>query len=420
MFASSSRLDLCFVLKPRMGGNLNTIMSHHSPPLPIDIDYSNSEYQALKPKDMGRMVAALKRPDRIRRIALAGKTSHLDKLFKTTKCPLPALESLELELRTGLIALNIPATFLKGSDLRLRTLKLHNIFLPSIERLLSSAPALSSLSLVYYSKVGPEPAMSYLLPYLQGIPCLRHLDLKISCYIDNLAQPTESPKMFALSKLTSLRYSGRSAFLNTLIAGFAAPSLREVNIWLCDLTLPPIPHLSRLIEDIGEHYYAFKVILKRDYFSFFLLSRSDGDGDHSPCSRLSSFRFPDFAESMMQMSSAFSAKFSTIQELIVVSRHTPDASEEVIPWQRFLLQFPGVKSVVFEGTNYLRIANSLPRDHGGPDIAFMPVLEKIKLCTHSFYRPETQHAPEQAAFERFVSARQQAGLPVKVSWIPSL
>jgi F-box-like len=419
MFESSSRLDLYFLLKPRMRGNLNTIMSRHSPPLPIDIDYEYSPVQVLKPKDMGRMVAALKRPDRIRRIALSGKDEHLAKLFKATKCPFPALESLELELRIGFMV--IPATFLKGSNLHLRTLKLRHIFLPSIERLLSSAPALSSLSLEYYSNVGPEPAMTQLLSYLQVVPCLRHLGLEISCSINPLPQPTESQKSFALPKLTSLRYRGRSAFLNTLMAGFEAPSLREVDISLYDLTLPPISHLTRLIEDVvWENYHAFKVILERDYFRFGLLSRSDDINDHSPRFRLLLFRFPDFAESMMQLSRAFSAKFSAIQELIVISRHTTDAWEDVIPWHRFLLPFSSVKSVMFDGTNYLRIANTLLRDQGGSNLAFLPVLEKIEVCKYSSYSArisETQQALEQAAFESFVSAREQAGLPIKVSWI---
>jgi hypothetical protein len=49
-----------------MGGNMKTILSRrYFPPLPIVIDY-NCQRDDVKSKDMGRMLAALKRPDRIR------------------------------------------------------------------------------------------------------------------------------------------------------------------------------------------------------------------------------------------------------------------------------------------------------------------------------------------------------------------
>ncbi|KAH9994175.1 hypothetical protein BJV77DRAFT_313497 [Russula vinacea] len=81
MFAWSSRLDLCFLLKPKMGGNMKTILSRrYFPPSPIVIDY-NCQRDDVKSKDMGRMLAALKRPDRIREIRLSGTAAILDKFF---------------------------------------------------------------------------------------------------------------------------------------------------------------------------------------------------------------------------------------------------------------------------------------------------------------------------------------------------
>jgi hypothetical protein len=409
ILASSSRLELCFVLIPKNAGNLETIISHHFPPLPIDIihDYEDG---AVKAEDMGRMLAALKLPDRIRGVTLTATTAELDNFFRATNhCSFPALESLALRDK-GDNELRIPITFLKGSNLRLRSLKLHHICLPSISRLLSSAPTLTHLTLGIDTHVGPRPTMSLLLSQLQCMPCLHHLDLRITSFIDDLGQTYEPKETFPLSKLTSFHFNGQSAFLNTLVAGFVAPSLRRVDIWLFDQTLPPIVHLSRFIEDIGEPYHTVKVILRGAYFRLLFFARPEYVHNyHSLRFILCTNRFP---ESIPQTSSAFSAKLTTMQELVVVSLHDDDASEESIPWNEFLLPFPNVKKLGMEGTNSLRIASVLHQGYGEPNLALLPALEEIELCVGS--SSSRKHSPELEAFQPLVSARQQAGLPVKV------
>jgi hypothetical protein len=410
MFASSSRLDLCFVLKPRTrkGGNIKTILSRHFPPLPIDINY---DYQISKA--MSRILAALKHPGRIRGINLIGTGADLQKVFRATRCPFPALESLTL-CATDNKQLEIPVTFLKGSDLHLRSLRLHGVYLPSISRFLLAAPALTDLSL-RFDTVGPPSAMSFLLTHFQGMPCLRHLNLKIRLHNNDLAQPTEPKEKFLLSKLTSFHYHGHSAYLNTLVTGFKAPSLREVNVQLSDSTMHPILHISRLIEDTGEHHHAVQVVLERYYFRLLLLPLSEKVGDHrSPRFTLCTHRFP---ESIMQTSSAFSAKLATTEKLFVSHSDINGMSEEDIPWRRFLLQFPSVKTLRLEMKDFRnlripRFASVLHEDHEEPNHALLPALEEIELCLDSYWSSEP--APELEAFQPFVSARQQAGIPVRV------
>jgi hypothetical protein len=406
MFASSSRLDLRFVL-PKKGGHMKTIMSHHFPPLPIDIHY-NCTHRSIQPKDMSRILSALKRPDRIRRIALIGTKAILGKLLKATNCPLPALESVQIRDKYN-ETLKIPATFLKGSHLNLRTLKLDRISLPSTSRLLSSVPALTYLHLLLiHSNVGPPPAM-LLLSHLQGMPCLRRLDLEITSSMGQMSQPTNTNENFTLSKLTSFRYRGHSAFLNTLIAGFTAPSLREIDIQLPDRALFPIHHLSRFIDDIEVRCHAVQVVLKRNYSRISLFGPSEYVGDHSPYFRLCLHLFP---ESVMQMNSAFLSKLITTDDLSVIVFDNADAEQEVIPWRRFFLQFPSVKALRLYRTNYRRVASALHQD-SGDNLACFPALEEIELCMGSSSTPKG-HASKLAAFEPFVSARQQAGFPVKV------
>lgn len=98
------------------------------------------------------MLAALTRKrlqvDRVRGIylALSRSTADFNKFLKATRCSPPTLESLSLHHRHD-EELKIPTAFLKGSNLCLQTLTLHYISLTLISRLLSSAIALTFLSL---------------------------------------------------------------------------------------------------------------------------------------------------------------------------------------------------------------------------------------------------------------------------------
>jgi hypothetical protein len=421
IFASSSRLDLCFVFTSRseLGyqkkSNMKTILSRHFPPLPLAIDYRPSPLPLcsfLDARDIGRMLAAFKRPDRIRAITLIATTSIFDKFFKATKCPFPALESLEL--RNPIQSLNIPVKFLEGSNHpNLRTLKLHRIYLPPTLQLLSSASALTHLSLVTDTFIVPLTAMSLIL-CLQGMPCLCHLNLEMTSLIDGMKQPTEN---FSLSKLTFFHYRGYSAFLNSLTAVLAVPSLREVDISLSDTTRFTFPHIIRFINDIEEHFYAFKFILNYNCLDLLFFTHSEFVGHHTPRFTLHS---NNIFELLPQLSTAFSAKLIAVQEVFVffegisTDPDNEDYDEEYfIPWRGFLLQFPGVKALHLEG-DCLQVANALQEGGGGP-LAFS-ALEEIELCSRSSVSVDEQQSPSEqvAIFQPFVSVRQKAGLPIKV------
>ena len=417
MFMSSSRLNLCFVLTPRNGGRMKTIMSRRFPPLPIAIDY-NLPHQYPGERDIGRMLAAFKHPNRIRAITLVtGWTTIFDKLFKAAQCPFPALESLEL--RNSDKALKIPTSFLGGSNHQeLRTLKLHRVSLSFIVQFLSAAPALTHLSLVIDIGVGPQPAMSPIV-CLRGMPCLRHLDLEINSFIDGMEQAARPTEKFSLPKLAYFRYSGYSAFLNALTAVLTVPCLREAHISLLDPTCP-FPHILRSINDIEEHFYAYRVSHDGKCFRLDLFTHSEYIGRHSPRFTLRS-NLPYV--SIWQVSSMFPEKLITVQDLSVGLDGIEPEDQEVevycIPWRRFLLQFPRLNALHLEGVNCLRIASALHEDVGGL-LAFSS-LEEIEIYpsseSHAYGDRRLQYtsASEQVAiFQPFVSARQQAGFPVKV------
>jgi len=114
--------------------------------------------------------------------------------------------------------------------------------------------------------------------------------------------------------------------------GFETVSLQDVDIYLYDMiqTLPPIPHLPQFINDIREHYRAVQVVLRRDFFNFSLLAHVEDVDHHSPRFRLraSRFRDTDIRDWIMEITSMFSAKLSTLEELHIVFEV---GQEEVIP-----------------------------------------------------------------------------------------
>lgn len=416
MFASASRLDLRFVLNRKKGGHMDTMS--HLPSLPIDIDYSSRRFDPRTKKDVDNMTmsmaAALIRPDRIRQITLEGPIEDLRILFRATEGPLPALESLKIRHESGLygVDVEIPDTFLEGPNLQLRTLSLHNITLSSISRLLSSVSALTSLDLGFC--IGDGQAISQ-LSHLQDVPSLRHLGLNVVSRTSHTTQPTKAQKRFILPKLTSFRYEGHSSFLNTLVAGFTAPSLRDVDIKLryTDDINPPILHLSRFIEDAGAHCRSVQIIILRFSFHLSLRGPSEYAGHHPLNFKLDTI---PIRNTMVQMSSPFSAMLVTAEELTI---HVDNREVEdiVFLWRQFLMQFPSVKVLRMYGDHKASsnhgIACALHYDHGGHNLALLPALEEIELCLGPGLTP-AGCAPVLVAFKPFASARQQAGLPVQI------
>jgi hypothetical protein len=101
-------------------------------------------------------------------------------------------------------------------------------------------------------------------------------------------------------------------------------------------------------------------------------------------------------------------------------RVTKIAAEDYTLWRRFYQQFPSVKALRTEDTNNYCIARTLLQDHEEPDdgLTFLPALEEIELGKNPSSTHESQYGTELAAFQPFVTARQQAGRPVKVFFRP--
>jgi hypothetical protein len=413
VFAHPSHLNLCITVGPRKPNHIETILSGPFQIL-IDYKYINKDIDrsfTSNPPALRRLHAALKHPDRVRGITFEGTSAGFDKFFEATNCPFPVLESLLLSPALG-YELKLPDTFLRGPDLcdlrHLRCLKLYSYSLPPICGFLSSTAALTDLDLVINAtnSTSQEPS---LLACLQGMPCLHSINLRVSHDIhDSLSHPSTSKAIVPLSKLTSFCYNGRRAFLNFLMAGFLAPSLRNVNIFITDPIWTPIVHLPRFMDAMGVHYHTAYVSFHESKFSVSLVPDSGFLSAPRPRFELGSPPYP--TDMIVQICSGLSTtKLTSINELYVIFDHMAELWEDYIPWRSLLQQFPYVKTLRTRGVNSDYVARTLLHQNAEePDevLSFLPVLEEIELDKYVFSTLES--------LQPFVSARQRAGRPVRV------
>ena len=414
VFTSMTHLNLYLILETRHRdrNHRDIILSRHFPPLPIVIDCHFGGPST--PEDQVRLLSTLKLCDRVHGISVFGRRApDFAEFFEQTKRPFPTLKSLKI-YHEHLDTLELPPTFIGGSAPSLRCLKINPVSFASISPILSSATQLVDLSLVIELTFSPSQEES-LLAYLKAMPCLRHLSLIISDRsINSLAHPSEPEDIVTLFKLTDFHYHSPSVVLDILVAGFTAPSLQELCIGAIDTTALPVPHLPQFINAIGKAYHSLHLYFRETVvFRIELLTEAEYVGRRMPSFTFYAYHFPD---SMMQTNSAFSAKFATLKELrITFMKSEGDTTwQDVTPWRRFLQQFCSVKVIRLERGSLHCIADSLKPKHGEPILDFLPFLEEIELCVYNIAMPESELAAELAAFQPFVSAREQAGCPIRV------
>jgi hypothetical protein len=422
-FASCSRLDLGVTVGPEKPGHIKSILSGT---LPISINYRGM--YGITRSALWRMRAVLEHHhDRVREIAFEGMlvdATNFNKILKVTQYAFPMLEGLILHFDDYYYEPKLPDTFLRGPDLldlHLRRLELKRVSLDAISGFLFSATALTDLSLSIDTAFGPPKAS--LLTCLQGMPCLRHLNLSIDSEPPLLPPTTPNPKkIVSLSKLTGFRYDGGGVFFDTLAARLSAPSLRDFYIRFLN-GIPPIVHLPRFINEIEEQYYAVHVKFFDWFFCLSLQTQSEYISRCEPRFELPQVR-GKLPGSIIRMGGVLFRKLATVEELRVTFQDIqvfPDTWENSIPWRELLQHFPRLKAFRTKGAlNHRRIARALYRDHGEPnnDLAFLSALEEIELGKISSLSNEYERGHELAAFEPIVSARQQAGCPIKVFFSP--
>jgi hypothetical protein len=427
MFASSSRLDLGITVGLKKPGHIKAILSG---PLPIFVDCGDID-EEIGGSALWRMRAALKHRV-VREIAFTGTGGNFDKIFKETKYAFPELENLYLDL--GYDGQKVLDTKLLDSFLgpdpsnpRLRRLGLYGFSLASVFRFLSPATSLTEIFLRIRTAFNPS-SERFLLESLQGMTCLRRLDLDLSILSDHQSlesSPQHSAsKVVQLSKLSDFYYVGHPIFLDAFVAGVSAPSLRDFWIQFFDFDdtiWPPTVDLTRFINEMQERYHTAHVgfdSFKECVFRLSLLTQSEYMSHCQPRFMLDICSFSPESIIGITGTLAMSLMLTTVDELYITFNTAPvDLSEDYILWRRFYRHFPSVKALRTKGAyNINCVARALCPDDGKPvDLALFPALEEIDLGKRSsIYMSKSLCRALLLSFQRFISARQQAGRPVKV------
>jgi len=405
VLASPSRLDLCISVIGKNPGNMKAMLSPRLPRLPIFVDYHWPG--GSTPKDVNRLLIALRHRDRLRGIVFPfqGLYGPIKKVLKEMKRPFPVLETLEFhnEYRRG------PGSkFQLGSAPRLRCLKVEFVPFGSLAQLLSSSTMLVKLSL----DIEISSRVS-LLPYLQAMPHLRSLVLQLIPPIrDDVAPDTNTADIdiVTLSELTLFHFYGHAAVLDTLVAGMAAPSLQDLHIRFTGGAIAsPFRHLSRFTTEIEMRCHACQLLFSKESFRLSLITDS----------KFITTTVPDFkiySKNITHVSEVLSPKLDAVEDLLLFCGRKEPPS---VSWQSFLWQFRSLKVLMVEHRIIFDVANSL-RSEEVPDL--LPTLEEIQLCLTS--QPPTSSTPERyraemEAFQPFVAVYQRAGRSVNVTRGPS-
>jgi hypothetical protein len=401
-------MDINVIVGAVKPDHIKSILSGH---LPILIDYDHMcrrpGLEGIRRSALWRLRAALRHRDRVREISFGDCGAMFKEFIRATSYHFPALESLILHSEHDHEP-EIPVTFLRGSDrsdLPLRRLELFRVSITSVSGLLLSVTGLTDLTL----KITTNPDWSegeglFLLACLQGMQSLRNLNLTTRYHPQDLLSKSEHsvPKGTAvsMSALTRFHYIGFATFLNDLMSGLSAPSLRDAHFTLCNKI--PLLYLPPVIDDVRQEFLSVSVAFDMECPSFHLLSSTDsGDIDHfkpSPFKLL----VDSFPYSIGSLSSTPSTKLAMAEELTL---NLPSPDLDVTIWNTdfslrgYLRQFRSVR--VLRVNPFVREVGLWLRQGDGGE-AIMPVLEKIELSISYWGGPNEGlriAAEAQAAFE---------------------
>jgi hypothetical protein len=198
------------------------------PPLPIEIECHSVDRQVEDD-----VIAALERPNRVRSILLSRMTIPLERLVAVMQDPLPAMDSLSLQIdESREPGPALPNTFLGGSAPRLRSLRLTRIPFPTLPRLLLSSNDLVDLHLEqipHSGYISPE-AMATCISALTSLFRLSIGFISPASRPDPTTRHPPSLTRAVLPTLITFYFHGVSEYLEDLIAQIDTPQLHTVTI----------------------------------------------------------------------------------------------------------------------------------------------------------------------------------------------
>ena len=365
MFDFSSHLDICLSLT-----KYSPLMDKlgHLPPIPLIINYSDRT-RTMTLQDEGNICLGLKQHDRVHQVNLQSPSSSFCSwLLQMNQCfsRLVDLSLLSATAEMEEMNLVLPETFQAPN---LRRLSLHGIGLPTNLPLLSSAIALSTLSLTHIRAYCYFPP-GHLVTQLKSLPHLEELSIGFAILPGELLLTSISPvTLVTLPALRRLTFRGMDPYLDSLVAQIDTPLLERLTVTLhFDLTFTLV-NLTGFIHRIeGLRLLVARVIFNKGSVSIDAGHNEQQGGGKSSLSGLNinvNCELLDWQiNSATQVCGALGKVLSTVEDLTVDLRDFGMASDwestlEDVPWHELLLPFIGVKKLHIGSSLTLELSQAL-------------------------------------------------------------
>ena len=347
----------------------------------------------------------LQQRGRVRRIVLRAPSSSLRTWLELMNNLFPRLRHLSL-LSTNIeeISLMLPETF-RAPDLR--HLSLQGIGLPKRLPLLSSAIALSILSLTHIRASCYFPP-GHLVTQLQDLPHLEELSIGFAVPIPipsnerDLLPPPIPP--VTLPSLRRLTFQGVDTYLDNFVAQIITPLLEQLGLtFFFDLAFALVNLTEFIRRTDGFRCLVVRVIFNKDGSSIDVGHYEDVGkvGLRVNCEPL------DWQiDSATQVCNALGDVLSTVEELTLDLRVDGMPSDwentlENTAWHELLLPFVGVKKLKIVSSLTLELSKALESVDGELVLELLPALQELE-------------APATDAFSMFMKTRESMGRPIQL------
>jgi hypothetical protein len=381
----------------------------HLPPLPLVIDYSDKTWTITR-KDEDNIRLGLQRHSRVRRVALRAPSSSLSMWLEPMNKPFPRLRDLSLSSMTiEEMNLMLPETF-QAPDLH--CLALHGIGLPAGSPLLSSAIALSTLSLTHIGASCYFPP-GHLITQLQCLPHLEELSIGFAIPIplpsnEGELLPAPIPPVI-LPTLRRLTFRGVDIYLDNLVAQINTPLLKRLSLTLHLNLAFTLVNLTEFI----QRTEGFKCLVARIVFNKDGASIDVGDNEQRENGKISlrvNCEPLDWQiDSATQVCGALGKVLSSVEELTLdlgvggMPSGWRTTLDDVL-WHELLLPFIGVKKLHISSSLTPELSQALQSVAGQLVLELLPGMQELAVPL------EINDATN--AFSKFLNSRESVGRPV--------
>ena len=414
IYDSWSHLDMCLSLT---NNSPSIDVLSHLPPLPLIIDYSDRT-RAMARKDEDNICLGLQQHGRLRRVVLQAPSSRFRIWLESMNKPFPKLLDLSL-LSTTLEEMGpiLPETLQAPY---LRCLSLHGISLSTGLPFLSSAIALSTLSLTHIGASSYFPP-GHLVIQLQGLLHLEELSIGFAVPIPPPGSEGELlpvPNLpVTLPTLRRLTFGGVDVYLDNLVAQINTPLLEQLTVTLFfDLTYTLVNLNEFIRRTEGFRCLTVQVIFNSDGASIDLdagHNKQRGIGKLSCRVTCNSFDWQ--IDSVTQVCSALREVLSAVEELTLDldANGVPSDWEDTLDsmfWHELLLPFIGVKKLHIGSSLTLKLSKALESVTGELVLELLPELQEFGVQLRIDYAKNM--------FSGFIKTRESVGRPVHLLALP--